>query len=376
MNAISNYQGAHKVASSFNSIKSSTSSYVEDMQDRLKGDDNSQSLRRLKHANSSVDVSTYTDKEGRVHRTYTGKGTDVVDAMQKAHAKTNENKPVVKKRLNYSYQKVSNQVIMAKNSVSASKAVLSARRALSDLKRALRTAECSDDEKQIALTHATRMLQIAKKKRKNLELEELVHNTIKSDERLDKESKANSRALELSGAFDDNQKKPSSEEDILKKLAGDGEESATEYEKNNSLATIKNLQSDIAYETDETIITDDILDEAQEAMDLFDELSEDMNDELSEVLNELMDIMEIINPHMDSDDLEKLKTKHRLEEQKEIVKADTDYLKEYIRIIKQEQAEPVNNTSQAPTEAQTSMMPFEITPTIPTESSLGFSVIC
>ena len=40
-----------------------------------------------------------------------------------------------------------------------------------------------------------------------------------------------------------------------------------------------------------------------------------------------MDMMDAINPHMDKEHFEKLKTKNRCEEQKEQVKADMEYLK-------------------------------------------------
>lgn len=324
-----------------------------------------------------VDVTTYTDKEGRVHKTFTGKGTDVIDSMQKAINKAKDNKPTAKKRLNYSYQKVSNQVLMAKNSLSASKAVLSAMRALSDLKRALRTAECSDDEKQAALTHATRMLQIAKKKRNNLELEEMVSHTISQDEQA---KRLYDQDITISSSTRAKGDEDALEKPIDQDLEGDGlsdddqtleslpiEEALDEYDLNE-------------YTNDEYASDYDIDDElSQELAKSLDQLLEEAADMMQEGLDELMDAMEVVNPHMDREDLEKLKNKHRCDEQKEIVKADTDYLKEYIRILKQEATTSNtdgNGQAAATPDMTASANPAAINVCIAVDSSLGFNITC
>ena len=60
------------------------------------------------------------------------------------------------------------------------------------------------------------------------------------------------------------------------------------------------------------------------------EFGEEMFQQLEQAM-ELLEGMEFINPHMDEEDLEELKRKHRNQEEKAMVKADMDYLKEMIK---------------------------------------------
>lgn len=332
--------------------------------------DENASSSKYNKSSQTLEVTSYTDKEGRVHKTYTGKSTDVVESMKKANESKKNEKAKSKKRLNYSFQKVSSQVIMAKNSVSASKAVLSARRSLSDLKRKLKTVECSDDEKMAALTHATRMLRIAKKKKNNLEMEELIKATMDSDER---NEKFNELAEVISDLFDDDKKdKKNENENILEKINSASE---NEDEKTEEMATddyeIEELSEDLEDDLDEESL--------KKLSEEFEKLEEEMSEEMLEEVKNLMSMMEAFDPHMSEEQFEKLKTKHRCQEQKEIVKADMDYLKEYIRIIQEEQGKGVNsdNTGYSPDAyienvsfASVAEMPF-VDFTV-NETSLGF----
>lgn len=284
---------------------------------------------KVNKPSSFVTVSTYTDKDGRVHTTYTGKSTDVIDTMKNNKIDTNKDKEKIKKRLDYSYQKVSNQVIMAKNSLSASRAVLSARRSLSELKMKLKKAECSDDEKQAALAHATSMLRIAMKKKKHLEMEEMIKSTMKMDERLGKNSI--SEESPLSKLVNSNEQNPGNEEAEVREQS----ENLDSLDNINDIDFIDMAESSYDYEYSDLLDEESIIDtnsendseiDSQINEDLTESLLE-MNEELSEEMNELMDMMDAINPHMDKEHFEKLKTKNRCEEQKEQVKADMEYLK-------------------------------------------------
>ena len=350
MNSINLYTHGISRIYGNNSNKSKTFSEKSRFANNSQEEQQNSSTRKAK-INSSMSVTSYTDKEGRVHRTYTGKGTDVVESMKEAAKVTKDDKGKVKKRLNYSYQKVSNQVLMAKNSMSASKAVLAARRSLADLKRKLKTADCSDDEKEITLTHATRMLRVAIKKKKNLELEELVQNTMKADER-------NGRIADVSdnsiNPFEYDEEGQEEEQDVIDELVGAaGREDA------------ESLEEEMAEEGLEENLSEEELSEE------LSELLEDMSDEImAEIAEDLESLMEVINPHMDEEHFEKLKMKHRLEEQKDIVKADTDYLKEYLRIIQGEQgSSPIGSA-----ELSGIFEPMPECMDIQTESCLGFSV--
>ena len=284
---------------------------------------NNKSSAGAKNTNKSgqgTEIITYTDKEGRTHKTFIGKGTDVVETMREAVRTTNNDEVKVKKRLNYSYQKVSSMVIMAKTSVSASKAVLAARRSLSDLKRKLKNSDCSDEEKEAALTHASRMIRVAYKKKKNLELEELVEKTMDADER---EENSENVGEEISL---DNEWDTSGEEDE----GSDNLEDGLDEYGNNELEICGDEYSEVVGElTEENFDVNDSLGASEEIIseDDIGELMDEFISEMNEEINELLDAMEIVNPHMDEEHFKKLKTKHRCDEQKDIVKADMDYLK-------------------------------------------------
>ncbi len=48
---------------------------------------------------------------------------------------------------------------------------------------------------------------------------------------------------------------------------------------------------------------------------------------------EMLESMEIVDPHMSKEDLEDLKRKHRASEDKAIMKANMDYLKDMIKYV-------------------------------------------
>lgn len=304
---------------------------------------------RKQKINSGLEVTSYTDKEGRVHKTFTGKGTDVVESMKKAEEKNKDKKAKAKKHLDYSFQRVSSQVIMAKNSLSASKAVIAARRSLSDLKRKLQTVECSEDEKAAALAHATRMLRIARKKKNNLEMEELIKATMQTDER---NEKFNQAAEAISGLFDDDEKKEHKEIDILDMIKGGSEEGEDKENKEAESAELSGDWVDLlddadfeeAYDSEE--LSGDLEELTEETIE---ELADEMSKEMSEELKDMMSLMEVIDPHMNKEQFEKLKTKHRCEEQKEIVKADMEYLKAYLKSVQDGKSSGSGNDSKSVT---------------------------
>lgn len=357
---------------------------------------------------NKIEVSTYTDKDGNVHKTYTGTSTSIVESMKKAAQAAKKKDDVkIKKRLHYSYQKVSNQVLMAKNGLSASKAVLAARRSLADLKRKIKTAECSEDEKQAALAHANQMLRIAKKKQKNLELEELIKTTIKSDQKnekvgqameevrnsLDEEMESQDPEDEMNEADVEN---PDLENSNIEGISTDEATSnmADGMLSNGDFIDIPDLSQMISgvsdldfvsdlyngmsdYEEIESLLNGDLepIDEPFDLEESLEAMSEEMLDEMDEQMREMMDLMEVVNPHMDEEHLEKLKTKHRLEEQKALVKADMEYLKAYMKSIQGEQGAPGSASSGATenAEAMTGMMSEVMSPEMTLSTSLGFT---
>ncbi len=215
----------------------------------------------------------------------------------------------------YNYKEVSSKIQQAKNSQSAGQAVIAAKRAVQDLKRKLVTNPKEAKELQIAITHAKRMEMVAKKKQHHLELEEMVVVTQKQDEKMDRSKEA--------------------VEDIHSAMIAAEEEKIIE-------------QQDDIFEARQEMLSDMLAEAAEQGrelsedalagmIELTNEFGEDMMEQLEESM-EALECMEIINPHMDQDDLEKLITKHRSSEEKDMVKADMEYLKDTISLLMPETA--------------------------------------
>ncbi len=77
-----------------------------------------------------------------------------------------------KRRLNYSYRKVSGAILRAKNSMQAGNALASAKSNLSRLQRKAGSKNYDSNELAIAISHARKMVRTAKKKVNNIRFEE------------------------------------------------------------------------------------------------------------------------------------------------------------------------------------------------------------
>ncbi len=214
------------------------------------------------------------------------------------------------KPVNYNCKEVETKIQRAKTSVSAGQAVISAKRKVLEVKRKIASSDGDSEELQLALTHARRMEMAARKKKHHLELEEMVQTTGKRDERLEKQEEASNQ--------------------IKNALITEKEEEVTKRE-------------DAVFDERQKLISD----AAEEMRDRGVQNSQDMLSELGKILAEfgeeelkeleeameMLEDMEIVDPHMSKEDLEELKRKHRADEQKAIVKADMDYLKGMIKPI-------------------------------------------
>lgn len=222
----------------------------------------------------------------------------------------------IKNKPSYKYKEISTKIRQAKNSVSAGRALLSAKRNVSEIKRQLQTAKKEESEElQIALSHAKRMEMAARKKKNHLETEELIENTQKLDERLKSQEETGISEQELRSAITEE-----SEEKI-----SDMEDEVFEEQE----AMREELFSDPEFSE----ISDEALSELNA---MIAEFGEEELKALEESM-EMLEDMEVIDPHMSADDLKKLKTKHRASEEKAMVKADMDYLKEMIKYIEEKQ---------------------------------------
>ncbi|MCR5420711.1 MAG: hypothetical protein K6E98_06890 [Lachnospiraceae bacterium] len=214
----------------------------------------------------------------------------------------------------YNFKEISNRIMRAKNPISAGQALIAAKRKISEIKRKLANGNGDSDELQMALVHAKKMETVAKRKKNNLEMEEWVQNTEKRDEMFDKEKKASSLSIDEYERIKDEilDKQMKLIDDNSAKLREEFEKKQIELEK------------DIEDTKEETEL---LTEKMQEQMEGFLDEMDDSQSEMLRELSEVIDSMEIIDPHMSEQELNKLKLKHRLSENKAMMKADMDYLK-------------------------------------------------
>lgn len=196
---------------------------------------------------------------------------------------TNNNKK--RKRLNYNYRDVSGRILRAKTSVSATLVVTHARTMVAVLRRRYGCGEYNDRDLEIAIIHAEKMVRIAKKKLKNLKMEEMGRRT------------------------------------------SEAEKAQEELEDENSLNTA-DMQSE------EREIS------ADELRDMIRELEQELQELAAEnSLDDLMDECLGAGGAVSEEELERVKKKHRCDEMRQIVEADMKYLKAMFQRMMQEQQE-------------------------------------
>ncbi|MBQ9610275.1 MAG: hypothetical protein IJV15_12625 [Lachnospiraceae bacterium] len=282
-------------------------SFMSDINNSYANSQNSERLSKNRQMRAMIrDLNNSSDKSDSPFSIYSkdGRLNDIWE-MSKSSDKDEDK---VKKPLNYNYKEVSNKIQRAKNSITAGQAMLSAKRKVLELKRKIANGDGDADELQLALTHATRMEMVARKKKHNLELEELAEITRQRDEKLDKmkETASNMKNQMIEAKEDEISE---DEDDIFEEREAMLEELQEEIEERNeevSEEMMAELNAQIAEFGEEA------LREMEEAMELLEEL-------------------EMLDPHMSEEELEKVKRKHRASEEKAILKADMDYLKDTIK---------------------------------------------
>lgn len=242
-----------------------------------------------------------------------------------------------KKKLQYSFKKISSQIIRSKNSVSARSAVQAAKREVMRLKRLRNTGEYDDEELQLAIDHAKSMEQVARKKAVHLEQEEMV-------ERHQKGFGAALEEIEDKKAEDENENPEELEEledsEELADAANEGgldvdsqyiPEMDLQYELQQSL---EELLAENQYELEEMMAsiaenTEQVADASSQSMtEMMDQMNQAMSEMMEDLdLTELSETLYAPDPNMSEDDLKMLKIKHRAKEMKEIAEADKEYLK-------------------------------------------------
>ena len=193
--------------------------------------------------------------------------------------------PKKRKRLNYNYRDVSGRILRAKTSVSATLVVTHARTMVAVLRRRYGCGEYDDRDLEIAIIHAEKMVRIAKKKLKNLKMEEMGKRT------------------------------------------SEAEKAQEELEDENSLdpADMQSEEKEIS---------------ADELRDMIRELEQELQQLAAEnSFDDLMDECLGAGGAVSEEELEKIKKKHRCDEMRQIVEADMKYLKAMFQRMMQEQQE-------------------------------------
>ncbi len=227
-------------------------------------------------------------------------GVGIIDNMQmyaKALEKQRKNADEIalaKKKLKYSFKKISSKIISCKTSTAAREAVSSAKREIEKLKRARRSGKYDEEEIAEALDHAKAMERIARKKVRHLEEEEMARRCSPED------GKGTPVADEEAPADD---RDPVKEE--IDKLR-------------DEIYRMADKAANEEY-TESGAVTNEMISEITDSMEEMIDAIAELNDLMDEILSDPVD--------MDPEDIDAMITKHRNKEMKEITKADADYLK-------------------------------------------------
>lgn len=206
------------------------------------------------------------------------------------------------KKLKYHFKDMSSRILRSKTSATARQVASQARREVLRLKREKQSGNYDTDDIDAAITHAKAMERVAKKKVKHLEEEEMakVSGGVCASDEIDREEKQKISEDEYYDEYDDTVY----------------DDSNTEYYNVDGMSV--SLDEILQY------MTSDLQDFSDEMMQ---EMSDGMKDMLSEMgLDELFG-ESTAGVDMDPQDLKELKIKHRNKEMKDIVKADSEYLK-------------------------------------------------
>lgn len=235
--------------------------------------------------------------------------------LSASRAKT-EKTSLEKKKLQYSFKKISSQIIRSKTSVSARKAVQAAKREINRLKRLKGSGEYDEEEIQLAIDHAKAMEKVAKKKVSHLEQEEMIERNGQG----------------LSGELDEiEEKNDGSDQEENEELPEDEALEDGSYEIQDGM---EDYEYEMALQMQE--MQEAMKEQQQISAEEFANSTDDMTDQLMDAMDEMMEDMDLTelaestfapDPNMSEDDLKMLKIKHRYKELKEIAEADKEYLK-------------------------------------------------
>jgi|GEM_PF-3428166 len=294
---------------------------------------NAQLKRMAKDNSSSISQTTADGKKvfsSGPNESVLSLGKAYTDSLQASRAKKKSSSNAVKK-LQYSFKKVSSQIVRSKTSRAAKSAVSVAKREVLRLKRLKGSGEYEAEEIDAALTHAKSMERIARKKAAHLEQEEMIQVTDDG-----------TGTMSLKDALEAERNK---ELDTEGEMQGEDPGSADElsYEEVMGDATYQSdpyLEETYEFSEDSEYLTEAMSDFTNEISAQMEEFAAKMSEEMAALMSEIsmemqelmetFDLMEELSApvgKMNAADFKMLKIKHRGDEMKEIAKADKEYLK-------------------------------------------------
>ena len=308
-----------KLLSALDTTETKTS--VKDLSDKEAADLKASQIAAQKNE-TSEEVAKRLEETKKARKQVVFQGTSVNKKngyldLTKTTGEKKETK--AKKKLHYSYKDVSSKIQRAKTSLSAGQALISAKRKVMELRRKAASGNVDSEEVMMALSHAKRMESIAKKKKHNLELEEMVEQVKARDDRMEKMEDSSSQ---IQNDVIDSAKNTieNAEDDIKKQQEEYGEELKAEFEE---MIKEEELDEEMTEELSEDV-SKMIEEFGQEEMELLEETME------------MLEQLEAVNPHMSDEQLEDLKRKHRASEDKALTKANMEYLKGMMKQLEKE----------------------------------------
>lgn len=195
-----------------------------------------------------------------------------------------------KKRLNYNYRELSNQLMRTRTSMGASQVLVRAFQRVGMLQRQYRSGDYNENEARRALIHAESIARVARKRVKHLKEEERLKKGGPCDAELEEEEEFRPEDIDLQ-----KQELP--------------EMSSEEMER------------------------------------LMEELEAAMRDLEKESMETMEELTVTVQEDMDPEDLKLLKKKHRSKELREIMEADLKYLKALFQELEKERREGSGGSS-------------------------------
>ena len=218
--------------------------------------------------------------------------------------------PKKTRKLNYNFKEISAMILQTKTSGSARQVAGRARGKVALLKQRLRCGEYDNKELEAAIIHAEKMERIARKRMRHLQEEEMAKRGGPCFGELEEEC-----------------------EDIQPEEETDQEEEL-ELDRKKQDAMLQKRQQEIQQEM-------------QRMMREMEQAQREFEQEMAELseMDELADALGGgVSRDMDPEDLDELKKKHRLDEQREIMEADMLYLKALFYKLAQEKQQGCSGT--------------------------------